>query len=146
MPEEEGSKILDVAVALIERDGRYLISQRLPEDSFGGFWEFPGGKCRPGEMLEECFVREIQEELDVLISVGAIFQTVEHQYPHRTIRLHFFSCRILKGEPQTIECTAWRWVLPQEMFQYQFPPASAPIIEALMKRGNYDLQKKETTP
>lgn len=124
---------LDVAVAVIERDGRYLISQRLPDDSFGGFWEFPGGKSNPGETLEACLAREIQEELGVEIAVGTKLQVVEHQYPRRTIRLHCFSCRIVTGQPRAIECATWRWALPDELMQFKFPPASRQIIEALQR-------------
>ena len=124
---------LDVAVAVIERDGRYLITQRMPQDSFGGSWEFPGGKAEPGESLQECLIREIREELGLVIDVGPQLTTVEHQYPHRSIRLHCYRCRILQGEPQTIECAAWRWVGPQELTQFPFPPASGPIIEQLQR-------------
>ncbi len=122
-----------MAVAVIERDGRYLISQRLPDDSFGGFWEFPGGKSNPGETLETCLAREIQEELGVEIAVGIKLQVVEYRYPRRTIRLHCFSCRITAGEPRAIECTTWRWTLPAELVRFKFPPASRQIIEALQR-------------
>ena len=123
--------VLDVAIAVIEQDGRYLISQRLPKDSFGGFWEFPGGKSNPGETLEACLAREIQEELGVEITVGTKLQVVEYQYPRRKIHLHCFSCRIVTGEPRAIECSTWRWVLPKELLNYAFPPASKQIIEGL---------------
>ena len=124
---------LDVAVGVIEQDGRYLISQRLPEDSFGGFWEFPGGKSNPGETLEACLAREIQEGLGLQIAVGTKLQVVEYQYPRRMIRLHCFSCRIVAGEPRAIECTTWRWIMPAELMQFKFPPASRQIIEALQR-------------
>ncbi len=120
-------------MAVIERDGCYLISQRLPGDSFGGLWEFPGGAALAGESLEACLAREIQEELGVRVSVGEKLQVIEHSYPTRTIRLHCFLCHILEGEPQAIECSAWRWVSAPELTQYQFPPASGPLIEALQR-------------
>ncbi len=135
LPEGEVPSVLEVAVAMIEQEGRVLITQRLPTDSFGGHWEFPGGKVNPGETLEACLAREIQEELGIAIAVGAKALVVEHPYPHRTIRLHCFSCRLLSGEPQTIECAAWRWVLPQELSDFSFPPASAPMIELLRRKG-----------
>lgn len=129
---DQGSSALDVAVAVIERDGQILIAQRKPQDSFGGRWEFPGGKLNPGESLEACLAREIQEELGLVIQVGQLLKVVEHRYPHRLIRLHCFSCRVLEGEPRAIECTAWRWVAPSELNQYPFPPASDPLIEMLI--------------
>lgn len=125
-------KPLDVAVAVIERDGQILITQRLAEDSFGGFWEFPGGKRNPGESLENCLAREIQEELGIEIAVGPKIHLIEHRYPSRVIHLHCFACHILSGQPQTRECAAWRWVDPKELTQFQFPPASGPIIRELV--------------
>ena len=133
-------KPLDVAIAVIERDGQFLITQRLPDDSFGGYWEFPGGKVDSGETLEACLAREIQEELGLTITVGQILKVVEHQYPNRTIRLHSFLCRILSGEPKAVECAGWRWVPPQELTSFQFPPASGQIIEALKKGSDPFLQ------
>lgn len=129
-------QFLDVAVAVIERQGLYLITQRMPQDSFGGSWEFPGGKANPGEGMEECLIREIREELGLSIAVNVKLAEVEHHYPHRSIRLHCYRCRILEGEPQTIECAAWRWVVPEELSQFQFPPASSPLIAQLQKFGH----------
>lgn len=122
---------LDVAVAVIEDNGRYLITQRLPDDSFGGAWEFPGGKLDPGETLEACVIREMKEELDITVVVGRKMKEIEHRYPTRTIRLHCFSCRIVQGEPRPIECATWRWILAEEFDQFPFPPASMPLIEQI---------------
>ena len=127
------SLALEVAVAIIEQADRFLISRRLPEDSFGGFWEFPGGKCNPGETLQECLAREVREELGITITVGQKLQVIEHEYPQRTVRLHCFSCRIVSGEPQAIECAAWRWVSPRELPEYEFPPASRALLARFQK-------------
>ena len=124
---------LEVAVAVIEKDGLYLISRRKADDSFGGYWEFPGGKVDTGESLEACLVREIQEELAVSVAVAQKLQVVEHAYPERTLRLHFYLCHILSGEPQAIECAQWRWVAPEELSQFQFPPASGPILAVIAR-------------
>lgn len=125
------SDSLDVAVAVIRRDGLYLVAQRRLEDSFGGFWEFPGGKLEPGETLEAGLVREIQEELGIQISVGVQRMVIEHRTPGRTIQLHCFDCRWTAGEPQAIECAAWRWVRAEELDTLEFPPASKPLIQQL---------------
>ncbi|MBI3332780.1 MAG: 8-oxo-dGTP diphosphatase MutT [Candidatus Omnitrophica bacterium] len=127
-----GSDPLDVAVAVIRREGQFLIAQRKAEDSFGGCWEFPGGKLLPGERLEDCIVREIREELDLQIAVDSKLEVVEHRYPHRVIRLHSFLCRVVAGQPRAIECAAWRWVPPSELDRYRFPPASGPLIALLL--------------
>lgn len=122
---------LDVAIAVIHREDKLLISQRMPEDSFGGFWEFPGGKLCEGETMEVCLAREIQEELGVLIEVGSKRMVISHRYPGRLIRLHCFDCRLLEGEPRPLECAGWKWVGPEELSGFTFPPASAPLIQQL---------------
>ncbi len=134
MPEPvPNTQTMTVAIALIERDGRYLITKRLPDDSFGGFWEFPGGKLDPGEDLESCLAREILEELGIEVKVGPVIQIVEHRYPSRLLKFHCFACSIERGEPRPIECSELRWVTPAELADFEFPPASGPIIEGLQK-------------
>jgi len=122
-----------VAVALIERDGKILISQRKPGDSLGGLWEFPGGKRSAGETLEQCLAREIREELALTVQVQGKRAVIEHPYPHRTIRLHCFACRILEGEPRAVDCAAWRWVSAEELRPEEFPVASRPLVEELRR-------------
>ena len=124
---------LDVAIALIEKDGTYLITQRVHDDSFGGYWEFPGGKLESEETLENCLIREIQEELGMTVLVKSKALVVEHPYPVRMIRLHCFFCTVADGEPQTLECAQWKWVLPHELSEFQFPPASSRVIHLLQK-------------
>ena len=124
---------LDVAVAVIRHEGRLLISQRMPNDSFGGFWEFPGGKMDRGETMELCLAREIREELGITVQVGSKRMEISHRYPGRTIRLHCFDCRLLEGEPRALECAGWKWVLPAELDRFSFPPASAPLIRKLQE-------------
>ncbi len=126
-------RILDIPIAVIVRDGMVLISKRRVGDSFGGFWEFPGGKLEVGETLEQGLIREIQEELGISISVSGKRMMVEHPYPNRTIRLHCFNCRVIQGEPRAIECADWKWIYPGELGGYSFPPASLSLVESLMK-------------
>ena len=128
-------KPLEVAIAVIERSGEYLITQRMQGDSFAGYWEFPGGKVDPGEALETCLYREIQEELGISITVGPCLKVVEHRYPSRMVRLHCFTCQILAGEPQAIQCADWRWVKSGELPGFKFPPASGPIIRILLGKN-----------
>ena len=127
---------LEVVVAIIERDGLYLVAQRRAGDSFGGLLEFPGGKCHSGETLEESLIREIREELGIRIAVGAERMVLQHRYPERLIRLHCFDCRWVEGEPRAIECAAWRWVRAEELECLKFPPASLPLIRQLQSESH----------
>jgi mutator protein MutT len=127
-------KSIEVSAALIFRDGKLLITQRQAKSHLGGLWEFPGGKREAGETFEQCLVREIREELGVEISVGALFEEISHTYPEKTVRLKFFSCELLSGEPQPLERAAVRWIDQSELNTYPFPAADAKLLEKLEKR------------
>jgi A/G-specific adenine glycosylase len=99
----------------------------------GGLWEFPGGKVEPGETIEACIAREIQEELGIEIAVGDHLITVDHAYSHFRVSLIVHHCRYLSGEPQPIECDEVRWVTLAELDQFPFPKANVQIIDALKR-------------
>jgi mutator protein MutT len=131
-------KVVEVAAGLIHHQGRYLIARRKPGIHLAGFWEFPGGKREPGESLEECLRRELLEELNIRVDVPVPYQIVRHEYPEKTVELHFFRCAIEKGEAVPLECTEVRWVLPHELSQFAFPPADQAVIEALQREVGQD--------
>jgi len=123
---------IDVVAAIIRRDdGRLLISQRLADDTLGGYWEFPGGKVEPGEELKAALYRELVEELGVATEIGAEIHRIVHAYPDRDVRLYFFEARILSGEPQKLEVADLRWVTLAELMDYRFPEADLPLLEQL---------------
>ena len=122
----------DVTAAIIRRDdGCLLIAQRKPETMLGGLWEFPGGKCQPGESLPDCLRREIREELGVEIEVGRQLATIRHSYTHFRISLHVFECCHLDREPQALDCAGWRWVWPADLQNFAFPVTDRKIIQML---------------
>ena len=126
-------KVVEVAAGLICHDGRYLIATRPTGVHLGGLWEFPGGKREQGETLEECLQRELFEELNIRIEIPIPFHTIRHEYPEKTVELHFFRCTIGQGLAKPVDCAEIRWVLPSEMGNDQFPPADRPVIEALLR-------------
>jgi mutator protein MutT len=119
---------IDVAAALIFRDGKILITQRHADSHLGELWEFPGGKREQDETFEQCLVREIHEELGVEISVDKLFEEIVHAYPNKTVRLKFFSCRLVHGEPQLLGCAALKWIGKSEFDNYKFPDADAKLL------------------
>ncbi|HEX3857649.1 MAG TPA: 8-oxo-dGTP diphosphatase MutT [Verrucomicrobiae bacterium] len=123
--------MVEVAAALIFRNGKLLITQRHANAHLGGLWEFPGGKREAGETFEQCLVREIREELGVEISVGELFDEISHDYPEKSVRLKFFICKLLSGEPQTLGCAAFKWIGKSELSDYEFPAADAQLLEKL---------------
>lgn len=124
-------EIRHVAIALITDGARVLVTQRRPDDSFPLYWEFPGGTCEPQEPSEACVVREMREELGVTVAVDAPGPEVVHRYPDWTIRLVSFWCRVTAGTPAPLEVAQLRWVTAEELPEYQFPPASGPLIAAV---------------
>ena len=123
---------IDVVAGVIRRDdGRLLISQRLANDTLGGYWEFPGGKVDPGEELKAALRREIAEELGIQTEIGAQIHVIVHPYPDRDVRLYFFDARIVSGEPQRLEVADLRWVTLDELMNYQFPEADLPLLKQL---------------
>jgi mutator protein MutT len=124
---------LVVAAAIIEWDGRYLVTRRQPGVHLAGYWEFPGGKCQSGETLEGCLTRELREELAVDAVVGAELFTASHGYPDRRVELHFFRCALV-GDPVPQQGQDMRWVGRDELRTLQFPPADSELIERL-RRG-----------
>jgi 8-oxo-dGTP diphosphatase len=119
-----------VTAAVIERDGRLLVARRLKDSHMGGFWEFPGGKCEPGESPEDCLAREIVEELGATASVEEeIFRTT-YAYDDRVLDLRFFRCR-LAGDPRPLLGQEIRWVARADLRTLAFPPADAELVARL---------------
>jgi len=121
-----------VTAAVIEHGGRFLVTRRQPGVHLEGFWEFPGGKCEPGEDLRSCLQREIREELAVDATVGEKIFSTRHEYVERTVELHFFACD-LRGEPSPQLGQQMRWVSRDELRRLNFPPADAELIERLSR-------------
>lgn len=120
-----------VAAAVVEREDRFLLTRRLEGTHLAGTWEFPGGKCDPGESPEACLVRELREELSVDATVGRRVLVTRHAYPERTVELHFFEASI-EGEPTPLLGQEMRWVARADLASLSFPEADADVIRLLM--------------
>lgn len=119
-----------VTAAVVERNDSFLVTRRLTGTHLAGTWEFPGGKCEPGESLEASVVREMREELGVACSVANEIFTISHDYDDRRIQLHFFACTV-DGEPTPQLGQAMRWVPRAELASLEFPPADDELIRLL---------------
>ncbi len=124
-----------VVAALICDGDRIFICQRPAHKARGLLWEFPGGKVESGETRQQALVRECQEELNVTVSVGAIFYETDHTYPDLTIHLTLFLARLVQEEPQRLEHHAFRWITPQEMDAYPFCPADEEIVDWIKRHS-----------
>ena len=121
---------VEVVAAVVQRDGRYLITRRLEGSHLAGLWEFPGGKVGPAERPEAALRREMKEELGVEAAVGGLIESVTWMYPEKTVRIHFFACDVV-GEPCPQERQEMRWVEAAALPRYAFPAADLELVQRL---------------
>jgi A/G-specific adenine glycosylase len=114
---------VEVAVAVIRKEDRVLVTQRPPEGHLGGLWEFPGGRIEPGETPEEACRREVAEETGLEVAVRRPLARVRHAYSHFKVRLHIFECELLGGEVRLEGPVDYRWITREEAGEYAFPAA-----------------------
>jgi len=121
-----------VVAAVIRRAGRILITRRHHQAERGGQWEFPGGKIEPGEGEAAALRREILEELDCEVAVGALLARTMHRYPDLEVELAFFACEIPAGsEPRLVGAAAMDWADPDHLADYDFCEADRPVLAVL---------------
>ncbi len=125
---------LVVACALIDADNRVLIAQRPEGKTLAGLWEFPGGKLEAGERPEPALIRELYEELGIVVqdSCLAPLTFASHAYDDFHLLMPLYICRRWSGTPQSREGQALRWVRPRALRDFAMPPADAPLIPALI--------------
>ncbi|MDW8361439.1 MAG: (deoxy)nucleoside triphosphate pyrophosphohydrolase [Myxococcales bacterium] len=128
----QGRKTIRVVAAVVERDGRYLITQRRANAVLPGLWEFPGGRVEDGESDEKALRRELRERLDVDVEVGQLISFVSHPYEHYTVDLYLYECRLRGREPVCKAVADFRWVGSAEFDQYPFTPADEASMSKLL--------------
>jgi 8-oxo-dGTP diphosphatase len=125
--------LLVTACALVDSDGRILLSQRPEGKSLAGLWEFPGGKVEPGETPEETLIRELDEELGIQTKVACLapLTFASHTYDDFHLLMPLYICRRYEGIAHGREGQAVKWVRPQALRDYKMPPADEPLIPFL---------------
>ena len=126
------NKIVEVAAAVLQRlDNSFLLAQRPPDKIWAGYWEFPGGKIEPGETAYDALVRELREELGIIVQIAYPWLTRVFTYPHATVRLNFFRVTEWTGELHPHEGQQFSWQHPTKVLVDPILPANAPILRAL---------------
>ncbi len=131
-PKKRTSHKIEAVVAIIRRDGKFLLQKRPSTGLLAGLWEFPGGKKKAGESLKAALAREIREELVAEVKQAKFFMIVKHAYTQFEVMLHAYECT-LKGEP-TLKRNSHRWVGLRSLQKYPFPSGSAKIVNALKEK------------
>lgn len=130
---ENPSALVRVAVAIVPRDGRYLVGQRHPDAHLGGLWEFPGGKCEAGETAGETAIRELREECNVQASIERVLPQLRHDYGDRVIELTPVVCTWRTGEGEPIGTEVCHWYTLDELRKLPMPALNSEILDAIAK-------------
>lgn len=127
--------LLVAAAALVNAENRVLIAQRPEGKQLAGLWEFPGGKLHPGEYPEIALVRELAEELGITVAAASLepIAFASHAYADFHLLMPLYLCRHWEGEITPAEGQALAWALPNELRDYEMPPADAPLIDPLIR-------------
>ena len=126
--------VLVVAAALVDVDGRVLLAQRPKGKQLEGLWEFPGGKVDAGERPEEALIRELGEELGIVVKAACLapLTFASHSYDDFHLLMPLYVCRKWEGFVQPLDGQTLKWVRPKSMRAYPMPPADEPLIPHLV--------------
>jgi len=122
-----------IAVGVVFKNSRVLITRRKPEGLLGGLWEFPGGKIKANETAENACVREIKEEVNIDVAVDHHLTQVKHAYSHFKITMDVFCCRYLSGRVKLKGPVDHRWIRLQQIDNFPVPKANHKFIPKLMQ-------------
>jgi 8-oxo-dGTP diphosphatase len=122
---------IPVGIGIIRRDGRFLVRRRPAGTVYAGFWEFPGGKCEPGESPAAATARECLEETGLTVVVGPLRRITTYRYPHGLVALHFYDCTTDNPASEPPHDSGFSWVRAGELALLRFPEANEAIVEEL---------------
>lgn len=132
-----------IGVGIIMNENDEVLIALRPEDAMlGGLWEFPGGKQKDDEEMEETVIRELKEELSVDVSINKPFMKLNHAYSHFKITMHAYLCELENGTPEPQSSQKVRWIAIDELEDYPFPKANRKLTKKLMKlnQGQQELE------
>ena len=125
--------VLVAACALIDADGRVLLAERPTGKTMAGLWEFPGGKVEASERPEDALIRELKEELDIVVREACLapLTFVSHAYEDFHLLMPLYVCRRWEGQARPTEGQELAWVRPNRLRDYPMPPADEPLVSHL---------------
>ena len=126
-------EVIRVVAAVIEHEGRYLITQRNANAVLPMLWEFPGGRVEPNENETSCLLREVRGRIGVEVVVGPKLGEHQHDYTSYQVHLTMYSCKLpAEARPYPATVADLRWVTSREFLDYEFPPADEKTMSKLL--------------
>lgn len=126
-------QVIRVVAAVVEDEGRYLITQRKPTAVLPLLWEFPGGRVEMDESDEDALEREVEWRIGVRVSVAGKLGEHVHEYEHYDIHMTMYECHLLEGAPpRAINVNDLLWVPSTKLGDYEFPPADEKTMDKLL--------------
>jgi len=126
-------ELLSIAIGILRNtNNEVLLGKRIKGKSLKGYWEFPGGKIEKGENAQTCIIREVKEELGVLVQPTSFLKQIKHAYTHFSITMDAYHCDYLQGPPKTLGCDNWKWIAPQEISLLPFPKANHKLFDKII--------------
>lgn len=136
----ERKQLKQVAAAIAISEGKVLVTRRAAGQKLAGYWEFPGGKLEPGEDVQTCIVRELQEELGVSSTAGEVLTKSNYTYPGGAILLIAVEVTLHSHEFELSVHDQCAWEAPEGLLGLNLAPADIPIAEALRDAHKEDLK------
>lgn len=122
---------IPIGIGLIRREDRFLVRRRPEGTVYAGYWEFPGGKCEPGESPARATRRECYEETGLAVVVGSLRRISTYRYPHGFVELHFFDCITEEPLAEPDADSGFVWIKARELLSLRFPEANEAVLDDL---------------
>jgi A/G-specific adenine glycosylase len=120
-----------VAVGVVWKRNKILISKRKENGLLGGLWEFPCGKIRSDEDAKKCVIRNVNEKLGVRVRPGRLLKQIKHAYSHFSITMNAYHCDYVDGPPRALRCDDWQWIFPQQIADLPFSKANHKLFDQI---------------
>ena len=128
----EQGRCIRVVAAVVAQDGRYLITRRRATAVLPLLWEFPGGRVEEGESDENALIRELEERLGAIATVGRMISSVTHPYENYSVDLMLYECQLAPGDLSARAVAEYRWVTSEEFDELEFTPADEASMSKLL--------------
>jgi 8-oxo-dGTP diphosphatase len=129
---DQAEQPIPVGIGIVRRGEKFLVRQRPARTVYAGYWEFPGGKCMPGEDPARATARECLEEIGLAVVVGRLRRVIPYRYPHGFVALHFYDCTTEDPAAPPAASSGFQWVSAGDLRALRFPEANEAVLAELI--------------